>query len=124
MHFDQRTQRALREVGLSAEQLREAADLVVEYTRADADRLESFFESRTVVYSDMDIAHSSGDTVEHAVEYLDLFTHADDIRGYLRFEGWGVPVVGGRVLEEGLVELTLGPTVDDRVRFAATPDAL
>jgi hypothetical protein len=29
MHFDQRTQRALREVGLSGEQIREAADLVV-----------------------------------------------------------------------------------------------
>ena len=67
----------------------------------------------------MDLAHSADAHPEHAVEYLDLFTHADDIRGYLRFDSWGVPVEGGRVLSEDIVELSLGPTVDDRVRFAA-----
>jgi len=87
-----------------------------------------FFE-RDTVYSDMDLAHSTGDVQEHSVEYLDLFTHADDIRGYLRFESWGVWVEDGRLLRDGedgpeLVELTLGPTVHDRVRFAADPEEL
>ncbi|MFB6170997.1 MAG: hypothetical protein ABEJ23_00580 [Haloarculaceae archaeon] len=124
MHFDQRTQRALRAVGLSDEQLREAAERVVAATEADADRIETFFEGRSTVYSDMDLAHSAGDVAEHAVEYVDLYTHAADLRGYLRFEGWGVPVEGGRVLDDGSVELRLGPTVDGRVRFAADPGAL
>jgi hypothetical protein len=61
---------------------------------------------------------------EHAVDYLDLFTHADDVRGYLRFHSWGVPVGGARVLSEDVVELSLGPTVDERVRFVADRDAL
>jgi hypothetical protein len=72
----------------------------------------------------MDIAHSSSDIVEHDVEFVDLYTHAADMRGYLRFDTWGVPIEGGRVLDDNLVELTLGPTVDGRVRFAATRDAL
>lgn len=124
MHFDQRTQRALREVGLSVDELREASDRVAELTREDADALQSFFDGRSTVYSDMDRAHSASDIQEHAVEFLDLYTHAEELRGYLRFDSWGVPVEGGRPLDDGTVELTLGPTVDDRVRFAADRDAL
>jgi len=124
MHFDQRTQRALREVGLSVDELREASDRVAELTREDADALRSFFDGRSIVYSDMDRAHSASDIQEHAVEFLDLYTHAEELRGYLRFDSWGVPVEGGRPLDDGTVELTLGPTVDDRVRFAADRDAL
>ena len=124
MHFDQRTQRALRAVGLSTAEIGAASDTVVEATEADAARLETFFEGRETIYSDMDRAHSSTEYPEHAVEYPDLFTHAADIRGYLRFDSWGVPVEGGRVLDEELVELTLGPTVNDRVRFAPDHDSL
>jgi len=124
MHFDQRTQAALRDAGLSTEEMQAVSERVVAATEADADALESFFEGRDTVYSDMDLAHSASDHPEHSIEYLDLFTHADDIRGYLRFDTWGVPVTGGRVLSEDAVELSLGPTVDDRVRFAADPDAL
>jgi hypothetical protein len=72
----------------------------------------------------MDIAHSSSDIQEHTLEYVALYTHADDIRGYVRFDSWGVPVEGGRVLSEEKVELTLGPTVDGRVRFAGDEAAL
>ena len=124
MHFDQRTQAALRDAGLSPDELRAVSEAVVEATRADADRLESFFADLDAVYSDMDRAHGSAEFPEHAVEYLDLYTHADDIRGYLRFDTWGVSVAGGRVLSEDVVELTLGPTVHDRVRFAADRGAL
>ena len=119
MHFTQREQAALREAGLSAEEIEVASAAVVTATEADAERLEDFFADRGTVYSDMDLAHSADDHPEHAVAYLDLFTHADDIRGYLRFDSWGVPIEGGRVLSDGVVELSLGPTVDDRVRFAA-----
>ena len=119
MHFDQRTQAALREAGLSAEEIRDVSEAVVAATREDADRLTAFFADRETVYSDMDLAHAATAYPEHAVEYVDLFTHADDVRGYLRFDSWGVSVEGGRVLSEDVVELTLGPTVDDRVRFAA-----
>jgi len=124
MHFDQRTQAALREAGLSTEEIDAASERVVAATREAADDLESFFADRETVYSDMDLAHSAGEFPEHGVDYLDLFTHADDIRGYLRFDTWGVPVEGGRVLSDDVVELSLGPTVDDRVRFAADRDAL
>jgi hypothetical protein len=123
MHFDQRTQAALREVGLSREEVREASDLVSAAVDRDADSLQEFFD-RDVVYSDMEMAHSAGGINEHAVEYLDLFTHGSDLRGYLRFDAWGVPVEGGRVLSEDVVELSLGPTVHDRVRFAHDEDAL
>ena len=119
MHFTQREQAALREAGLSTEEIEEASAAVVAATEADAERLEAFFADRGTVYSDMDLAHSADTRPEHAVAYLDLFTHADDIRGYLRFDSWGLPVEGGRVLSDGVVELSLGPTVDDRVRFAA-----
>jgi len=124
MHFTQREQRALRDAGVAQETIEAASEAVVAATDEAAADLEAFFADRGTVYSDMDRAHSSSEIQEHAVDYLDLFTHADDIRGYLRFDGWGVPVEGGRVLSESVVELTLGPTVDGRVRFAATDDAL
>ena len=124
MHFDQRTQTALREAGLSTEEIAAVSERVVAATEADADALESFFAGLDTVYSDMGLAHSASEHPEHSVDYCDLFTHADDIRGYLRFDSWGVPVTGGRVLSDDVVELSLGPTVDDRVRFAAAPDAL
>lgn len=124
MHFTQREQQALREVGLSTDDVAEASAAVVDATAQAADDLEAFFADRETVYSDMTLAHSTDDVQEHTVEYLDLFTHADDIRGYLRFDSWGVPVQGGRVLSEEVVELTLGPTVDGRVRFAADREAL
>lgn len=123
MHFDQRTQAALRAVGLSMEEIQEASDHVVAATRETAAEIEAFFEDG-VAYSNMDRAHSSGGVQEHTIEYIDCYTHAADIRGYLRFEGWGVPIEGGRVLDDGSVELTLGPTVHDRVRFVADPDRL
>lgn len=123
MHFDPRTQSALREAGLSDEEIRSASDAVTEAVRRDADALESFFEDGPV-YSDMDRAHSSDDVHEHDVEYLDLYTHGGDLRGYLRFDSWGAYVEDGRVLSEAKVELTLGPTVHGRVRFARDPDAL
>jgi hypothetical protein len=124
MHFDQRTQAALREVGLSNEELRAASQAVVEAVERDADALETFFESETTVYSDMEMAHSSSELQEHDVEFLDLYTHGADIRGYIRFDAWGAPVEGGRVLTDETVELSLGPTVNDRVRFAVDPDLL
>jgi hypothetical protein len=124
MHFTQREQAALRDAGLDQSALEAASEAVVEATQQAAADLEAFFEGRDTVYSDMDIAHSSSDIQEHTVDYVDLYTHADDIRGYIRFDSWGVPVEGGRVLTAEKVELTLGPTVDGRVRFAATEDAL
>ena len=124
MHFDQRTQRALREAGLSTDEIRETSNRVVEATEDDADRLEAFFADLETVYSDMDQAHSAEAFPEHEVEYLDLFTHANDIRGYLRFSTWGVPVEGGRVLSADVIELALGDTVNNRVQFAASREAL
>lgn len=128
MHFDQRTQQAFREAGIDTDTLAEVSDRVAELTAEDATRLESFFDAHGAVYSDMDRAHSATEYPEHTVEYCDFFTHSEDIRGYLRFDTWGVPVEGGRVLrsedDPELVELSLGPTVDSRVRFAATRDAL
>jgi hypothetical protein len=124
MHFDSRTQAALREVGLSTDDIERASDLVVESVADDADRIESFFGNGGRMYSDMDLAHSAGDVAEHEVAFLDLYTHAADLRGYLRFDGWGVFVEGGRVLSEAVVVLSVGPTVHDRVRFAREGDAL
>jgi hypothetical protein len=124
MHFDPRTQEALRAVGLDTDQLRAASDLVSEAVLEDAATLEAFFADRDTVYSDMDMAHSAGDTAEHDVEHLDLYTHGADLRGYLRFDTWGVYVEGGRPLSEETVELSLGPTVHDRVRFATDPAEL
>jgi len=124
MHFDQRTQRALRDAGLSADEIEAVSEDVVAATRADAERLSEFFPDGDTVYSDMDLAHGSGAIAEHEVEYVDLYTHGADLRGYLKFDGWGVYVEGGRVLSEDVVELSLGPTVHDRVRFATARDAL
>jgi len=124
MHFDPRTQRALREVGLDDDELRRASELVAEAVADDAERLEAFFASNDTVYSDMDVAHGGGGIQEHAVERLDCYTHGADLRGYLSFDSWGVYVEGGRPLAEGAVELSLGPTVHDRVRFAVDPEEL
>ena len=124
MHFSQREQQALREAGLSTDEIADASAAVVDATEDAADELDAFFAERETIYSDMEMAHSASDVQEHDVSYLDLFTHADDIRGYLRFGSWGVPVEGGRVLDEDSVELTLGPTVDERVRFAHDEEAL
>ncbi|WP_332897908.1 DUF7532 family protein [Haladaptatus sp. CMSO5] len=124
MHFDQRTQAALRDAGLSLDDLKAVSRNIVETTQADADRLRAFFEEHDTVYSDMDLAHSRDDFPEHTVSYCDLFTHGADIRGYLRFDSWGVPVEGGRILGDDVVELNLGATVHDRVRFATSRDAL
>ncbi|MBX0350100.1 MULTISPECIES: DUF7532 family protein [Haloarcula] len=124
MHFTQREQRALRQAGVEQATIEAASEAVVAATDAAAEDLEAFFADLETVHSDMDIAHSSADVQTHTVEYVDLYTHADDIRGYVRFDSWGVPVEGGRVLNEDVVELTLGPTVDGRVRFATERDAL
>lgn len=124
MHFDPRVQRALREVGLDDDDLRRASDLVAAAVDRDADRLESFFDAHDVLHADLDRAHSDAEIEEVRVAYLDLYTHAADLRGYLRLDSWGVYVEGGRPLSDEVVELTLGPTVHDRVRFATSPAAL
>ncbi|EMA63527.1 DUF7532 family protein [Halorubrum kocurii] len=137
MHFDARTQRALREAGLDADAIATVSDRVAELVAEDADRLREFFEPAGPYYSDMEMAHSTAERQEHATADVDLFTHGSDLRGYLSLDGWGVPVEGGRVLrtaetvsEEGddetpvLVELSLGATVHDRVRFARDPGEL
>ncbi|ELY68420.1 DUF7532 family protein [Natrinema versiforme] len=124
MHFDQRTQQALRDVGLETDDLRAASEAVVEAVAEDAAALEEFFADHDTVYSDMEMAHSSADYPEHEVDYADLTTHADEMRGWLRFETWGVSVEDGRILDEDYVELSLGPTINDRVRFAADRDIL
>ena len=124
MHFDQRTQRALREVGLGRDDLRRASNLVVEAVERDRADLADFFDGGGTVYSDMEMAHSSSSIQAHEVDHVDLYTHGADLRGYLLFDSWGVPIEDGRVLSEGKVELSLGPTVNDRVRFARDRDAL
>jgi hypothetical protein len=124
MHFDQRTQTALREFGLSTEEIAELSESVVEATTAEADAIESFLSGLETVYSDMDLAHSSAAFPEHDLAGVDLYTHAADLRGYISFGEWGAYVEDGRVLSESVVELTLGPEVYDRVRFAADRDEL
>ncbi|QIB73098.1 hypothetical protein GL213_13795 [Halogeometricum borinquense] len=124
MHFDQRTQAALRDVGLTTEEIRTASDAVADAVERDAEKLRSFFDGEGTVYSDMEMAHSATEIQEHEVEFIDLFTHGSDLRGYLRFDSWGVPVEGGRILSDEKVELSLGPTVDARVRFSHDPDLL
>lgn len=124
MHFDQRTQAALRDAGLDTDEIADISTAVTESTAEAADDIEAFFEGLDGVYSDMDMAHSSADYPEHGLEYVDLYTHADELRGYIKFDGWGAYVEDGRVLSETVVELTLGPTVHDRVRFAADRDEL
>jgi hypothetical protein len=124
MHFHPRTQAALREVGLDPEQLQRASDLVSDAVERDARTLESFFEGGGTVYSDMDVAHSNSGIQDHEVRWLDVYTHGADLRGYLAFENWGVYVEGGRPLSDDVVELSLGPTVHDRVRFARDAEDL
>ncbi len=128
MHFDGRTQRAFREAGVDRETVEAVADRVVELVSEDAERVEDFFSEHERVVSDMDLAHSTSEFPEHTVEYCDLFTHGAAIRGYLRFDSWGVPVEDVRVLvgegEPDVVECTLGPTVDARVRFATDRERL
>ncbi|MFC7166720.1 DUF7532 family protein [Halospeciosus flavus] len=131
MLFDQRVRAKLRDAGLDRDTIRQIEDEVAEEARDEADRIESFFDGVDTVYSDMDRTHSSEEFPEHTVDYVDLFTHSEDIRGYLRFDTWGVYVEGGRVLrdeesgeEPPLVELSLGPTVHDRVRFSTDREAL
>ena len=133
MHFDGRTQQALRESGLDAEAIAAAADRVAELVDRDAERLRGFFADDGPFYSDMELAHSTAETQTHPTADVELFTHGGDLRGYLSLDGWGVPVEDGRVLRTAaeddaetsggtgrpvLVELTLGPTIHDRVRFA------
>lgn len=122
MHFDQREQAALREVGLDTDDLQRASKLVAEAVEETATELEAFFD-REVVYSDMDLAHSADQFAEHDVRFLDTYTHAADLHGWLRFETWGVAVTDGRVLSDEVVELTLDGR-HGRTRFAATPEAL
>ena len=144
MHFDSRTQQALREAGVDADAVAAASDRVAELVDADADRLRAFFEPAGPYYSNMEMAHSTADRQEHARAGAELFNHGSDLRGYLSLDGWGVPVEGGRVLRTAgggdtgggasagsngdetpvLVELSLGPTVHDRVRFARNSDEL
>ncbi|QWC19171.1 hypothetical protein [Halorubrum sp. 2020YC2] len=129
MHFDQRLQRALREAGLDADAIADASDRVAELVARDADRLGEFFGGDGPCYSDMEMAHSADAVQEHATADVDLFTHGSDLRGYLSLDGWGVPVEGGRILREDdggpvVVELSLGDTVNDRVRFAREREEL
>lgn len=124
MHFDQRIQRSLRDAGLTTDEMRDVSEAVVEATREEADALEAFFGDGGTFYSDMEQAHSTTEFPEHPVEYIDLYTHAADLRGYLRFETWGAYVEDGRILSDEVAELALGPTVHDRVRFAGTRGAL
>jgi hypothetical protein len=150
MHFDQREQAALRAAGLSTDELQEASRAVAATAEREAARLEAFFDRETV-YSDVDTAHSDAAVQEHDLRFVDLFTHAEAIRGYVRFDTWGAWVADGRVLgptsavpsaegpeevdhgdadgqdagaEAAVVELSLGPTIHDRVRFAADPEEL
>ncbi|WP_158058100.1 DUF7532 family protein [Halorussus halophilus] len=124
MSFDSRTRRALREAGVSEDTLRAASETAAKDAERVADELEAFFADHDTVYSDMDLTHSSSEFPEHTVEYADLFTHSEDVRGWLRFDSWGVYVEGGRILDDEFVELTLGPTVHERVRFAADRESL
>ena len=130
MHFDPRVQRALREAGLDDDAIADASDRAAELVARDADRIRAFFGREGAYYSDMELAHSASAIQEHASADVDLFTHGRDLRGYLSLDGWGVPVEGGRILREGedgdpvLVELSLGDTVNDRVRFAREREAL
>jgi len=118
MRFDQRARRALRDAGVSTDAIQRAERDLADAASETAAEAEAFFADLDTVYSDMDQTHSSAEYPEHAVDYLDLFTHSDDVRGFLRFDSWGVYVEDARVLDDEVVELTLGPTVHDRVRFA------
>lgn len=129
MHFDGRTQQALREAGLDAAAIATVSDRVAELVADDADRLREFFAADGPYHSDMELAHSTAAVQEHSTADIDVFTHGSDLRGYLSLDGWGVPIEGGRILRSAgetpvLVELSLGPTIHDRVRFARDPEEL
>lgn len=98
MHFDRRTQQALREAGLDTNEIETASDRVAELVADDADRLRDFFDAEGAFHSDMELAHSTDAIQKHPTADVDLFTHGSDLRGYLSLDGWGVPVEGGRVL--------------------------
>lgn len=129
MLFDQRTRRKLLEAGLDADTLRDIEEAVAAETEATAEEVTEFLgggpgSDAITAYSDMDQTHSTAEYPEHEVAYVDLFTHSQDVRGYVRFDTWGAYVEGARVLDEAVVELELGPTVHDRVRFARAREAL
>lgn len=76
MHFDQRTQTALREYGLSTDEIDDISESVVEATAAEADAIESFLSGLGTAYSDMDPAHSSTEYPQHDLADVELYTHA------------------------------------------------
>jgi hypothetical protein len=126
MGLDQRVRVTLREAGVPEETLRDAeaaaataADVTAFFGALDAEGADT-----ATVYSDMDLAHASAEHPEHEVRGVDLYTHSEAVRGWIRFAEWGAYVAGARVLSEDVVELELGPTVHDRVRFAADPEQL
>jgi hypothetical protein len=118
MRFDQRARQALRDAGVSPDAIQRAEQDLADAASETAADVEAFFDGVDTVCSDMDQTHASADYPEHDLDYVDLFTHSDDVRGFVRFDTWGAYVEGARVLSEDVVELTLGPTVNDRVRFA------
>jgi len=129
MRFDQRARRALRDAGVSTDAIQRAERDLADAASETAAAVEAFFADVETAYSNMDRTHASAEYPEHDVEYVDLFTHSDDVRGFLRFDSWGVYVEDARVLADAdgdpeVVELTLGPTVHDRVRFARERAAL
>ncbi|MDH5020538.1 DUF7532 family protein [Halobacterium rubrum] len=118
MRFDQRARQALRDAGVSPDAIQRAEQDLADAASDTAADVEAFFDGVDTVFSDMDQTHASADYPEHDLDYVDLFTHSDDVRGFVRFDTWGAYVEDARVLSDELVELTLGPTVNDRVRFA------
>jgi hypothetical protein len=129
MLFDQRTRNALREAGVDDETLRAVEERAAEEAARTAREAADFLgggpdDPPRTVYSDMDLTHSSDEFPEHDLRYVDLFTHSQDVRGFVRFGTWGAYAEGARVLDGEVVELTLGPTVNGRVRFAHTREAL
>ncbi|MGB9986662.1 DUF7532 family protein [Salarchaeum japonicum] len=129
MLFDQRVRTELHDAGVDPATLREIEDRVAADARETAERVAAFFDAQDTVYSDMELTHSSSEHPEHAVEYADLFTHSQDVHGFLRFDTWGAYVEDARVLDDAdgtptVVELELGQTVHDRVRFAPDRERL
>ncbi len=121
MHFDAPRTAALRELASSkrpSSGLRRGG----RSHRRRGRRPGAFFDGRETVHSDM-VSLTAPSRQEHTVEYCDLLTHADDIRGY-RASTPGRSGRGRTPSSEEKVELSLGPTVHGRVRFAADEDAL
>jgi hypothetical protein len=129
MLFDSRIRAKLLEAGLDADALRDIEEAVAAEAEATAEAVTEFLggdpgSDAITVYSDMDRTHSTAEYPEHEIAYVDLFTHSQDVRGYVRFDTWGAFVEGARVLDGDVAELELGPTVHDRVRFARSREAL